>query len=320
MNLDTILSHISQFYIYVFFLTILLLLLPFVFQFLIKIMKFTRSINKIFFLIVILLSTVFLCYPNGILWNYYKIYQQNNISIEDMTFKTSLSNIGIKPNDYINKENIVASGGKNIVVISLESLEQAFLNKEFNSLTPNLKKLSKELTFYGDLKQSRGGSWTSASMYSYLVGVPALFKQSGNSIFQQSKSSDLVGLGDVLKKANYSTKYILSKSKVSGMNDLIKSSNIKLIDDKNSIGNYKKHKMGLDMHDYDVFNEAKLQLQEFKKSGDKFALFISTLDTHFPNGIVDERMENFIDKENYKTDLEFCIASVDYLIGDFLST
>lgn len=316
MNIDIFLEHISQFYIYVLFLILLLVSLPFIFQFLIKKTTNTSLTKK--YLLLFSISIIYLCYPSGILWNFYKLYQQLNLSTNDISFRSSLSNIGINPKDYIYKEDVIASGEKNIIVISLESLEQAFLSKkEFSHLTPNLRKLSKELTFYKNIKQSMGGGWTSASMYSYLVGVPALFSQQGNNVFQQSQGSDLVGLGNVLKKANYSMEYILSKSNVSGMNDLMKSYYIKPIDDKNSIGNYKKHKMGLDMHDYDVFKEAKLQLQKFKKSGNKFALFLSTLDTHFPTGFPDKRMENFIDRKNYNTDIEFCIASIDYLIGDF---
>ncbi|HHS96095.1 MAG TPA: hypothetical protein ENJ45_05845, partial [Phaeodactylibacter sp.] len=47
-----------------------------------------------------------------------------------------------------------------------------------------------------------------------------------------------------------------------------------------------------------------------------FALFLSTIGTHLPNGIYDKRMEAFISPK--KSSLEFMVAAVDYLLGDFI--
>jgi hypothetical protein len=40
-----------------------------------------------------------------------------------------------------------------------------------------------------------------------------------------------------------------------------------------------------------LFQEAKLQINEFQKDSNKpFTLFLSTINTHFPKGIYDKRM------------------------------
>lgn len=70
------------------------------------------------------------------------------------------------------------------------------------------------------------------------------------------------------------------------------------------------------LHDKDLFAEAKQIILDFKKKGKPYALFMSTVSTHFPDGVYDKRMESVISKQ--RSDLEFMVAAVDYLIADFI--
>lgn len=124
----------------------------------------------------------------------------------------------------------------------------------------------------------------------------------------------LTGLGHILKTAGYDSRYIVGKKEFGGMSDLLTAYEITPISEKNSIGKYQGSRAGLS--DLDLFREAKLQLQSLEKGGAPFALFLSTINTHFPKGIYDKRMEQFIQKGD--SDLEFSVSAVDYLINDFI--
>jgi phosphoglycerol transferase len=268
--------------------------------------------NK-FFIPSILVSFILLALPNGMLNEIYKIYEILNA--EEKSFNQALIDVGINPKKYITPEKITASKGKNIIIIAIESLEQGFLGKNFDNITPNLNKLSTEWTYYKNMPQSPGGGWTAASLYSYQVGVPAFFKGQGNDYFQGVSNVKLTGLGHILNKAEYNIKHIIGKPEFAGKEDLLNAYKIPIVSEKNSIGKYQR--IGWGINDYDLFNEAKLQIKEFQKDNNKpFALFISTVNTHFPNGIYDKRMEKFISKKN--NHFEFSVSAVDWLINDFI--
>ena len=67
-----------------------------------------------------------------------------------------------------------------------------------------------------------------------------------------------------------------------------------------------------------MFEIAKSLIIEQTKADLPFAIFISTTDTHAPNGIYDQRMETVLNRAFYKNDLEFMIAAVDFIVGDFV--
>lgn len=192
-------------------------------------------------------------------------------------------------------------------------MEYGFLSQAFGDLTPNLRNLAKDWTFY-KMKPATGSSWTSGSLYAHQVGVPAIYPE--RSIFSHMTSSKLIGLGNILKKAKYKSKYIMPLKEFEGMDNFLQAYDIEAISEKNSIGNYQEASWG--MLDFDIFNEAKLQINEFLKNKNApFALFISTVSTHPPNGIYDMRMQKYIPSKI--NNFEFTIASVDYLLNDFIS-
>ncbi|MBE0499463.1 MAG: sulfatase-like hydrolase/transferase, partial [Campylobacterales bacterium] len=107
----------------------------------------------------------------------------------------------------------------------------------------------------------------------------------------------------------------VGNSEFAGMSDLLTAYGIKVVSQNNCLGEYPKAHCGF--NDFDLFQEAKKQIKEFEKTKDKpFALFMSTINTHFPNGIYDKRMEQFISAS--EDNLEFSVSAVDYLVGDFI--
>ncbi len=313
INMNSIEGHGFQFITQFIIFLLLFVFLSTLFYFVST--KMNRSIfrhNK-FFLPMILVLFILLSLPNGIMHEGYKVYKILNA--EDKGFTQALKDLNIPPEDYILPRQVTAIKGKNIIIISIESLEQGFLKSGFKKVTPNLSKMSKEWTFYNHMPVSPGADWTAGSLYSYQVGVPSFFKvQNWNQIFQDTRDVKLTGLGHVLNVAGYTSRYIVGDSKHAGTSDLLKAYGIPVISQNNSIGTYQKIHYG--MNDLDLFKEAKLQVNELQKTNKPFALFLSTINTHFPDGIYDKKMEKYISKQ--KNNLEFSVASIDYLIKDFI--
>lgn len=218
--------------------------------------------------------------------------------------------------NYIFPKEIEATKGKNIIVISLESYEKGYLAPKYTHLTPNISKLKNEWKYY-DMTQTTGSEWTSGSLYTSLTGFPAFFNIHGNNIFESSFYTKITSVGHVLTKANYNTSYLIGNAKFSGTEDMLKTFQFNTIIDSRSLkGKYETIHWG-NLHDLDLFKEAKIEVVKLKQSKKPFACYISTLSTHFPDGVYDKRMEKFVSKQ--ENDLEFMVSAVDYLIGDFIN-
>jgi phosphoglycerol transferase MdoB-like AlkP superfamily enzyme len=243
----------------------------------------------------------------------YEVYQITQAEPTD--FSLALKNVAIKPSDYPNKQDLVASPGKNIIVISLESVERGFLTPPFNQLTPNLNQLTKEFNFYADMPMSTGSSWTLASLYTYMTGVPLLLGGYNTHLFEDKTASRLVSLGDVLNKAGYRTQYIIGNPQFAGMGKAIDLFGIEVISENTYPGRYPIAPFGL--YDRDLFDLAQYQIEGLREQSSPFALFISTVSTHAPSGFYDSRMESLVAKQS--SNLEFTVASLDYNLGQFMT-
>ncbi|MDA3897935.1 MAG: sulfatase-like hydrolase/transferase [Desulfobacteraceae bacterium] len=229
----------------------------------------------------------------------------STMNYEEKSFQKALLDLGM--NDYVTPKELVAEKGKNIIVISLESYERGYLSEEMGHLTPRLRALKDKWNYY-EMTQNEGSQWTSGSLYASLTGLPAYFGVEGNSIFQNSFHTQITGVSHVLKQAGYHLKYIASKAAYSGTQEILHTFKFDEIIDRDLIGR--------PCRDKDVFEQAKLEVKASAEKAEPFAIFISTLDTHFPNGIYDSRMEAFVSPQSTK--MEFMISAVDYLLGDFV--
>ncbi len=274
-------------------------------------MKRVLKLPAVLSVLVFLGSVAVLSMPSGILGEIYGIYRI--LSVDTETFENALSNLGIDPEQYPGPGDIHAMPGKNIVVISMESVERGFLGPSFPGLTPNLRRLSGEFTYF-DMPILQGTGWTAGSMYAHQVGVPALFKGQGNDFFQGVENVRLTGLGHVLSRAGYFTRYLIGKPEFAGTTDLLGAYKLPVVSEHNSLGQYPETRAGL--NDLDLFEEAKLQVRQAVSKRQPFAIFMSTINSHYPAGIHDSRMEGLVDTT--LEGLEFSVASLDYLVGDFI--
>ncbi|WP_223787390.1 sulfatase-like hydrolase/transferase [Marinicella meishanensis] len=254
-------------------------------------------------------------YPPGMvqpLWQSLQIAGANAASID-----AGLQQLGIPPDAYPKPHQVTASPGKNILVISLESIEQGFLQAPLHELTPHLSQLRQDWTYFQHMPPLKGSDWTAASMYTLFTGLPALFNQdhfNNNDLFQGSQGFGLTTLAGVLQAAGYQTTYLLGKPEFAGMDQMLETFGLTVVSERNALGRYPKAEPGL--HDLDLFAEAKLQLARLRQQGQPYALFLSTINTHFPNGILDPRMVGQVAAQDHP--LAFNVSASDHLLGQFI--
>ncbi len=224
-----------------------------------------------------------------------------------------MEDLGIDPSTYITSEEITATAGKNIIVLSLESLERGYLEPPLDNLTPNLRAFAKENTLI-NMEPSNGSGWTSASMYTVLTGLPSFFKSTSNQIFQNSIAYKGSNLGDVLKTAGYSRTYLMAKKDFSGMEEVLNTFHFNIKSGSDFGISYEKTEWGVP--DKELFEEAKKEITLQSKKNKPFAIFLSTISGHFPNGVYDKRMEAVLPKQ--ETNLEFMTSAVDLYVGQLI--
>ncbi|PWD97997.1 sulfatase-like hydrolase/transferase [Marinilabilia rubra] len=252
---------------------------------------------------VVLISVFVMSMQGGIIQAAGSFFASMNV--EGKSFLKALEDLGMK--DYVSPQDVWAEKGKNIIAISLESYERGYLSQKMRHLTPELRSLKNRWRYY-EMEQNNGAKWTSGSLYASLVGLPAYFGVEGNSIFQNSFHSQISGVSHALKKAGYRVKYITSKAAYSGTQEMLYTFQFDEIVDRDIIGR--------PCHDKDLFEQAKKEIKASLSQNDPFAIYISTLDTHFPDGKYDARMEKYVSPQ--ATNIEFMVSAVDYLLGDFI--
>ncbi len=261
--------------------------------------------------LAILVGVLIMFVPNGPLNNIYGIIDLKTAKTE--SFNEALKNLGIDPATYITSDEITATPGKNIIVLSLESLERGYLEPPLEKLTPNLREFAKTNT-YIKMEESLGSGWTTASMYTTITGLPAYFKDEGNQIFQNTIDSEVSNLGNILNSASYSLTYLIGNKEFSGIQDMLKTFGFTVKSEEDFETKYPKINWGL--HDKDLFEEAKKEILVKKTQEQPFAIFMSTISGHYPDGVYDQRMEKVLPKQ--ETKLEFMTSAVDYYIGDLI--
>ncbi|MFH6603064.1 sulfatase-like hydrolase/transferase [Maribacter algicola] len=293
------------------FIILALALATLIVHFLGKVVR-TRLANKILPIGLLLAGFVIMGFNGGILNNAYDTLKLKFAG--SASFEEALKSLGIDADEYVLKKDVKASPGKNIIVLSLESLEKGYLGEKLAHLTPNLRQIVKDGTLY-DMEQSPAGGWTSASMYALMSGVPAFFGLHGNSVFQNNYENKLTSLPDVLKSAGYDLQYFIGNKEYSGIDDMLKTFGFDVKSEKDFETQYEKLVWGI--HDKDLFEEFKKELRLKKNSDRPFAMFLSSISTHFPNGVLDKRMDSILPPQ--PSNLEFMVSATDYFVGDLMA-
>ncbi|OCG21266.1 LTA synthase family protein [Gilliamella sp. App4-10] len=267
-----------------------------------------RKCHLIVRLLLAFAAIISISYHNGPLSRLYEIYQVTSAPREP--FEQALQSLNMT--NYTNKNQLVSHQGKNIIVLSLESFEQGFF--DFEDITPNLRQLRQDYTFFDNMPMSSGSTWTTASMYTYMTGMPFLIGGYTTSPLMRADQTHLVSLGDVLNQAGYQTRYVMASPDFAGIGHTAELFGMQVISEKNYVGQYPPAPFGL--YDKDIFDIAQKQITEMHQANKPFALFVSTVSTHAPNGFDDERMRSVISPK--ADNMSFVAASLDHNLGHFI--
>lgn len=194
---------------------------------------------------------------------------------------------------YIDVEQInYFAKPKNLIVILLESMETNFV-----SYTPEIQKMQNDNTnFVPGGVSVAGTSWTIAAITAKLCGIP-LNMPMGINEYLGKLPTYLPGahcLMEILEDKEYNQVFIQGSSgNFTQIRDFVKThGHIELHD----LEHYKK--IGKVPEDYSVFwgiedrklyQYAKEELDSLYKLGSPFALYLTTMDTHQPEGYVDDK-------------------------------
>ena len=268
-----------------------------------------KSIYILLFLGIILIS---IAGKNSTYITDKKILLATLFSNKHNDFSPSITELGMKT--YTLPEDITAKKGKNIIVLSIESLELGFLSEKYAHITPNLNKLRDSWNFI-EIEPTLGCGWTSASLYAALTGFPAFFGTGGTQLFSNVYNTNISSITHALEKAGYQTIFIGGDTDHAGTIDILNTFGFdKVLDYKNTKST--GHESNYGLRDKEVMELAESTVNKFHENNEPFALFVSTIDTHFPNGIYDKRFEDLLPPQD--SELTFMVSVIDYLIGSFI--
>lgn len=259
--------------------------------------------------------------PGGILYSLKTVLSEWSAVRQTMGLPQAMEEAGLNPAVYLPPERIEihADQTRNIVVISLESFEKAFLNRP--DLTPHLNSLAKTWTYFDNFTPVEGTFPTVAALYSWQTGLPFLFGVGGNDVFKNSRAvpRHLPSLPLILKKAGYSLHYLAVMTDFAGMESMMGALGYDSIKGRKRedypfevINSY------YDFYDRDVLALAKLEFSKLHEGKKPFLLVVSTIDTHFPGELYDPR----IDKEmppNSGGKTERLIQWTDLIVADLVA-
>lgn len=160
-----------------------------------------------------------------------------------------------------------------------------------------------------------GAGWTMGGMYVAQTGMQPWFGINGNETFQNITETNFPSVGAVLEKAGYNQVFMNGASLLyAGKGNFFSQQGYKCYGNEEFDKSYNRNGWGL--RDKDLFEEAKKKYIELSKKEKPFNLTLLTVDTHFPLGLPDDRMENIV--KSKEKNMEYCVESSDYAIGNFI--
>lgn len=250
-------------------------------------------------------------------------YKNILLSAKEMKQSFSLSSEAIlaklgAQGDYLANSKLTAQAGRNVVIIYCESLESSFLqNKAFADEMPHLNNLlAQGWHNYINYRCLDGADWTVGALYATQTGLPAYLGANSDTLFGGVRKTSAASYAGVLAQAGYKN-ILLSNGDMSfaGTGNIMECFGYEV----------KGHEYCQDavktvwgVHDYDMFRMAKQEYAKLAQGSAPFNLTLLTVDTHFPKGVPDKRMRAFVNERIADGSHEFALASLDYLLNDFV--
>lgn len=213
---------------------------------------------------------------------------------------------------------------KNLIIIYTEGLEQTYFNETiFPGLLKGLRQLQDKSTYFTNIKQIDGASWTIGGIVASQCGLPLVtptFDGNRLNVMEEFMPS-AVCLSDLLKNQGYRLAYFGGASlNFAGKGKFFASHNYDEIYGSNELMpllDDKKYRSDWGPYDDTLFDLAYERYEKMAKSFDKTAMAILTLDTHHPEGHISRSCGNLKYQDGSNPILN-SVACSDYLISRFV--
>lgn len=218
---------------------------------------------------------------------------------------------------------------KNLIVISVESLEYSLFTKSQNGIwdyevIPELHDLLEDkdsITFNQKkgMYMLQGSSYTTSSVVANNSAVPIKVGPERIGYSKDNYMSGAYTLGELLEKEGYTNEVISGAATAFGSMNLFyeQHGNFNIIDpdtlDKNGYKMSKSDRGNWGFNDKYIFEIAKDRLDTLSKDDKPFNLQLVTIDTHFVDGFVGDYSET-----KYSRQYENAYATTSKLIYDFV--
>ena len=226
--------------------------------------------------------------------------------------------------DFIYPESIKAKQGKNVVIIYLESFEDAFFKrKEFKDLVWQTQEIRKQWNTFSNYQMVDGSTWTISAIYATQTGLPMLVAgMNANNQLQNLIAPRYPSIYSILNKAGYVQTFLTGSNKsFAGKGNFLLRNGVDKVIDRDTIllENPDLPLSPWGIYDMDLLNEAKKEYLRLKETGKPFSLSLLTTDLHFPSGHQDSRLRHTVPIANSLDGLQYSLRITDHLLHDFLS-
>ncbi|MDD2383617.1 MAG: sulfatase-like hydrolase/transferase [Sulfurospirillaceae bacterium] len=217
----------------------------------------------------------------------------------------------------------------NLVYIFAESFETTYFDETlFPSLVTHLRSFKEQSTYFTDIRQVKGTSWTIAGATAVICGLPLVTPSSSSKTSQGNSMSKMDSfysgatcMSDLLHKEGYRMVSRRGASlKFAGTDKLYRThhfDDIKGLDELKPLLKNQSYQTAWGLYDDTLFDIALNDFKKLSTSKRKFAMFISTMDTHHPSGHVSKSCEHnsYQDGSNSMLNAVYCS---DELITKFI--
>lgn len=220
---------------------------------------------------------------------------------------------------------------RNLIILYLESMESSLVDRENGggweyALIPELTDIAKENVHFSHSDQIGGAypvsgtGWTVAGLVSTTSGIPLKIPINGESYTSSDNFLDgAYTLGDVLKKEGYNLEVMFGSDANFGerANYFKNHGNYKIFDVYTAIEQGKMSKddwAGWGFVDTDLFKWAKEEITELASSEKPFSFSFLTVNTHFPDGYLEDGVE-----EKFDTQYENVYAHSSKQVAEFVN-
>lgn len=260
------------------------------------------------------------------------VYSYYHIGFNEYIETISIESDFIKE-EYVDTEKVEITFPKekrNLIILFLESMETTMVSKERGgawdyTVIPELVEIAENNINFsnteslGGVTKVIGSNWTVAGLVGMTSGIPLKTPGGDNEYKSDNFLGGATALGDILKEEGYNLKFMFgSEAGYGGRKHYFKKhGDYEIFDFWTAIEKgymTAEDKVFWGFEDGKLLNWAKEELLELAGRGEPFNFNLLTVNTHFPDGWVEEG-----DEEIYQTQYENVHAASSKEIGEFIN-